>query len=82
MITIYGNVGCSYCERAVKLCEDYEFKYTYKSIQDPDVFMELQELVPGVRTVPQIFWHSKYVGGYSHLVEEVENTQQFGQEKI
>lgn len=82
MITIYGNVGCSYCERAVKLCEDYEFKYAYKSIQDPDVFMELQELVPGVRTVPQIFWHSKYVGGYSHLVEEVENTQQFGQEKI
>ena len=82
MIEIYGNEGCGYCVKAKDICESNQLKYTYKSIQDPDVFIELQEKVPNVRTVPQVFWHGKLIGGYNELASEIENTRNFGQEKI
>jgi len=39
-------------------------------------------LLPGARTVPQIFWHQKHIGGYQEFAAEIENTRNFGQERI
>jgi len=33
---------------------------------------QLQEAVPGARTVPQIFLDDKYIGGYQELQKHLE----------
>jgi glutaredoxin len=30
------------------------------------------------KTVPQIFWYGKYIGGYNELALEIENTRNYG----
>ena len=82
MVTIWGRPSCSFCERAKSLCDQHDLKYDYITIDGPEKLQELQEQVPGVRTVPQIFWNDKYIGGYTEFAQEIENTRNFGQEKI
>ena len=82
MVIIYGDLNCVWCERAKDLCKQYDMAFTYKQIRDPGIFDELQEQAPGVRTVPQIFWHGKHIGGFNAFAAEIENTRNFGQEKI
>ena len=82
MIVIYGDTNCAWCDRAKKLCEAYLLDFEYKLIRDPGVMDELQERVANTRTVPQIFWNDKHVGGFEELVTEIEDTQNFGQESI
>lgn len=82
MVKIWGRPSCSFCERAKQLCEQYSLKYEYILIDGPEKLRELQELVPEARTVPQIFWNGNYIGGYTEFALEVENTRNFGQDKI
>lgn len=82
MICIYGNTNCVWCDRAKELCKQYGLEYEYKSIQVPEFFQELQEKLPGVRSVPQIFWHGKHIGSYNELAEEIQNTRNYGDGQI
>jgi len=86
MIEIFGKSDCVYCDRAQELCRQHGLTFTYKSLDDRwdggANITELKQRKPDVKTVPQIWWHDKYVGGFNDLVEEIENTRNFGQEKI
>lgn len=83
MIEIYGRPNCGYCTAAVNVCEDYHLKYTYNTIESSKQLEEISERVgQELKTVPQIFWHNKYIGGYTELVREIENTRSYGQEKF
>lgn len=82
MITIWGRPNCGWCDRAKSLCEQYDLKYEYILIDGPEKLQELHEQVPGAKTVPQIFWNGKHLGGFEQLAAEIENTRNFGQEKI
>jgi glutaredoxin len=42
---------------------------------------QLKSILPDVKTVPQIWWHGKHIGGYEDFASEIENTRSFGQEK-
>ena len=82
MIVIWGRDNCWYCTRAVELCDQYDFKYEYIKVNSPQILEQLEQKVPGVKTVPQIFWNDKHIGGYEDFAAEIENTRNFGQEKI
>lgn len=82
MIVIWGRDNCSYCTRAVDLCKQYDFKFEYIKVNSPQILEQLEQKVPGVKTVPQIFWNDKHIGGYDDFAAEIENTRNFGQEKI
>ena len=82
MIVIWGRDNCVYCTRAVDLCKQYGFKYEYIKVNSPQILEQLEQKVPGVKTVPQIFWNDKHIGGYDDFAAEIENTRNFGQEKI
>ena len=82
MIVIWGRDNCGYCTRAVDLCDQYDFKYEYIKVDTPQILEQLEQKVPGVKTVPQIFWNDKHIGGYEDFAAEIENTRNFGQEKI
>ena len=80
MVTIWGKQNCSFCDRAKELCEQYELKYEYILVDGPEKLQELHQLVPEARTVPQIFWNGKYIGGFTDFALKIENTRNFGQE--
>jgi glutaredoxin len=83
MIEIYGNVSCEWCIKAKELCKQYNLKYEYKSLDKDTVLMEFMKKFPSARTVPQITWNGKYIGGYSELAEEITNTiNNYGDGKI
>jgi glutaredoxin len=66
---VWSNVGCTYCEQAKKLLESKGIEYEERSLAEGWSVQQLHEVVPGARTVPQIFVDDKYVGGYTQLVE-------------
>lgn len=86
MIEIYGRFDCVWCDRAQELCRQYSLDFQYKAIDDPwdgeKNTQELKERVPNAKTVPQIFWHKKHIGGFQQLAQEIENTRNFGDGKI
>lgn len=85
-VEIYGTSTCNWCDRAQEVCAQYGIDYVYKSVDDrfsgPQYMEELVQLVPNAKTVPQVFWYGKHIGGYNELIAEIENTRGFGQEKI
>ena len=74
MIIIYGKELCGWCDRAKKLCEDYKLDYEYRNVSHKNYLNELKEKVPNVKTVPQIYWKDRYIGGYEEFETEIENT--------
>lgn len=82
MITIYGKDNCYWCKEAVSLAKRYSLEYTYKNITYETYRTEMFEQVPDAKTVPQIFWHGRCVGGYNDFAAEIESTLggNFGQE--
>lgn len=82
MVEIWGTATCPFCERAKDLCKQYDLQFSYTLIDSQEKLAELHEKAPGTRTVPQIWWNDKYIGGYTELAQEIENTRNFGQENI
>lgn len=82
MIEIWGTSTCSFCERAKDLCKQYDLPFNFKLIDSQEKLAELQEKAPSAKTVPQIWWNGNYIGGYTDLAQEIENTRNFGQENI
>ena len=65
---VWSNVGCSYCAQAKNLLKSKNIEYEERNIAHGTwTVQQLQEAVPGVRTVPQIFVDDAYVGGYQEL---------------
>lgn len=75
MITIYGKTNCSFCTKAKELVESRRYEHEYKDVQNIDLLNELKERAPvEVKTVPQIFIGSTYIGGYNQLCTYLEET--------
>ena len=73
MIEIYSKPSCPYCVRAINLCEQEGYEYTYKMLDEDFTREELFEIFPGARTFPQIRIDGENIGGYQQL-EEWHNT--------
>jgi glutaredoxin 3 len=84
MITIYGKENCPWCIRAKDLAEQYSLKYTYLDIGiNPELRTELFERHPETKTVPQIWWDDRHLGGYEALASEIQNTiGGFGEQRL
>tara|TARA_Y100000310_G_scaffold35824_1_gene33796 strand:- start:2095 stop:2334 length:240 start_codon:yes stop_codon:yes gene_type:complete len=68
-IVIYTQDSCSYCNSAKREFEIRGWKYTSHNIKHSDNYSNLKELLPEVKTVPQIWIDEKYIGGYDELME-------------
>lgn len=74
MIVIYGNLFCNYCLRAKKLAERYSLSYEWKDLDIDSNMNEFKIKFPSAKSIPQIEWDGRYIGGYDELAEEIENT--------
>lgn len=83
MVKIYGTTGCVWCKKAVELCEDYCLTYQYQNVDTSDELKEIfKSLFPEAKTVPQIVWNGRHIGGYNDFLIEIENTRTYGDGKI
>ena len=73
MIEIFGKPQCPFCERAIALCEQRGYKFTYKSLGTDFGREEMLEMFPTARTFPQIRIKDENIGGYDQLVEYVKH---------
>ena len=70
MIEIYGTDYCVFCDKAKELSETYNKEYTYIDVTETeDITAAFFKKFPNVRTVPQIVWEGKHIGGYTELSE-------------
>lgn len=83
MIKIYGRVGCVYCDQAKLLAQVHNLPYEYIDIESSaEAAAEYRGKFPHARSVPQIEWAGKVIGGYAEFSQEVENTRTYGQEAL
>ena len=68
-IVIYTQDMCGYCDAAKEEFESREWDYTTRNIKHADNYDNLKELLPDVKTVPQIWIDGKHIGGYDELKE-------------
>jgi glutaredoxin 3 len=74
MLTIYGTSNCGWCKKAVVLAEQYMLQYEYRDCDVDFNKIELKERFPDTKTVPQIWWNGKHIGGYESFAKEIEDT--------
>ena len=68
-IDIYTEDSCTLCNSANSEFDTRGWKYRSHNIKHTDNYNNLKELLPDVRTVPQIWIDEKYIGGYDELLE-------------
>jgi glutaredoxin 1 len=75
MITIYAKDNCKWCTLAKELAENRKLTYEYRNVNENYQFLvELASLKPNVKTLPQIWWGDRHIGGYTDFATEIENT--------
>lgn len=71
---VWSKDNCPYCVKAKQMLTQKGIQFEERKIDGVAWTREqLFEAVPGARTVPQIFLHGEYVGGYSELEEYFQN---------
>ena len=70
IITMYTGPMCNFCEAAKRLFSRNNLKYQEIDISLKDGLRdEMIKKAKGKRTVPQIFFDDRHVGGYQELRE-------------
>ena len=60
---VWSNIGCTWCEKAKSLLEQKGIEYEERNLAKDWKIQDLLEVVPGARSVPQIF----VAVSYTHL---------------
>ena len=76
IIIMYTGPMCNFCEAAKRLFSRNNIKYKEIDISTKDGLRdEMIKKSNGKRTIPQIFFDDKHIGGYVELRELEKNNQ-------
>ena len=71
---IWSKDNCPFCIKAKEMLSLKDIKYEERNISSGNWSREqLLEAVPNAKTVPQIWMHGRYVGGYTELQQYYED---------
>ena len=70
-VEIYSKSNCSFCDKAKYYFDQNAITYQEYNVEIPETFKILMERNPNARTMPQIFIDDKLIGGYTDLMEFV-----------
>ena len=72
--TIYSKKNCSYCDRAAALLETMDISFEIKKIDEYiNLYKEMQEKAPLMKTLPVILKNDQLIGGFSDLVTSLKS---------
>lgn len=66
-ILIYSKTNCNFCVKAKNLLNIKNLKFTEKVLDKDFTKEQLLEILPNVKTLPQIQINGKHIGGYREL---------------
>ena len=64
---VWSKYNCTFCDEAKALLTQQGIKFEERKIGDGYTREELLEMVPGARTLPQVFLDEKLIGGFTEL---------------
>tara|TARA_R110000851_G_scaffold123841_1_gene253803 strand:- start:3947 stop:4204 length:258 start_codon:yes stop_codon:yes gene_type:complete len=70
---VWSKDNCPYCDMAKNLLKSSGITYEERNLSDNWTKDQLLEVVPKATTVPQIFLHGEYVGGFTELEKYYED---------
>ena len=70
-VEIYSKSNCSFCDKAKYYFDQNDITYQEHNVEIPETFKILLERNPNARTMPQIFIDNKLIGGYTDLMDFV-----------
>ena len=70
-VEIYSKSNCSFCDKAKYYFDQNDITYQEHNVEIPETFKILLERNPNARTMPQIFIDNKHIGGYTDLMDFV-----------
>jgi glutaredoxin len=79
LFIVYGKNNCLYCDKSKELLTETKSDYTYLELGISFTREELLNMAPNSKTYPQIWLFEesnnskRYIGGYTDLVEYLEN---------
>ena len=69
-ITMYSGPMCAFCDAAKRLLNRNNLEYKVIDVSTgPELRDEMIKKAKGKRTIPQIFFDDRHVGGYQELRE-------------
>ena len=68
-VEIYSKSNCSFCDKAKYYFDQNDITYQEHNVEIPETFKILLERNPNARTMPQIFIDNKLIGGYTDLMD-------------
>lgn len=72
MYKVYGRPDCEFCSLAVQLLNNLGLKYEYLDVVENKNYLDdLLDVLPDVKTLPQIFLGDYPIGGYSELKSDL-----------
>lgn len=66
-VVIYSTGYCPFCTRAKELLDHLKIAYEEIRVDDNSSLREEMERLSGRRTVPQIFFGERHIGGFDDL---------------
>lgn len=69
---VMGGPNCAWCKSAKTLLEKHGFPYTYYDVTKDKEAQE-EFISSGFKSVPQIFYSEKHIGGFNQLQEFLDN---------
>jgi glutaredoxin len=82
MFFVYGAANSKACEKAELLLYATRKEYRFYVYGRDYTLKQLQRLVPGANSVPQIFYGTKYLGGIRELYEFIYTGEDSSQQSI
>jgi len=77
-VVVWSKDGCSFCQKAMTVLDNYNVNYEVRKIGTEWTKEDLLEAIPDAKSLPQIVINGDLIGGYSKLVEYIENTSYNG----
>ena len=67
-ITVYSGPMCNFCDAAKRLLSRNNLNFNEIDVSTgPEIRDEMIKKANGKRTIPQIFFNEKHIGGYQEL---------------
>ena len=68
---VWSRDGCIFCDKAKELFDSVNFEYVVKDVYENKE--EFRREFPDAKTVPQIVFNGRKIGGYDELQRSFEN---------
>lgn len=82
MFFIYGALQSKACDKAEFILHTLGYQYRMYHLGVDYSLQQLERLVPGVKTVPQIYSGTKYIGGVKELYEFLQASEGIGDSRL